>query len=945
MARRRNRRKQGSASRNASDTGQGGRLVELTAEGAAALESMGLDATAGAEGIEVKGADGKAATPSELVHVPQLMALSSQLVSPKRGTRELLLAYSASPWLRAVFSKIARTVAETDWQLFALKGSNGRFFRDDHLMSMTYEKQHSSILKAVEDGRGAQIFNHPILEMIRRGTGNARLNGFSCMQMTMAHYDLTGEAHWLLERNEIGTPVAYWPLPTHWIKSLPTPKHPAYRVNAPGGHELDIPVTEIIPFIDPDPHDPYRRGTGIAKSLDDEIEIDEYAAKHCHDEETECLTRNGWVKGVSLTYDDEIATWDEENGVIEYQKPDEVILSDYEGEMHHWTGRAVDVLVTPNHRFWVNRKGCFNRKTGKWYAGLKPEPWHFRTSAEIMRTPGKPYRWRATGFYSGENDVVQIPPVSRITKRTPNSRGGGRPPMFGVDEELVFDAARFATYLGYFISEGSIDRCASTICQTEGRYVDDMRRSLKVFNEEWIRESSEERSGKIRYRWFVRHLGLTEWLKKHVGEGAENKRLPIEVFEWPFDAKMNLLDALINGDGHRHENGKNMSYVSKSEQLIDDIQQLCLMVGWTTSKTHYYPHGRLIYVLSIRTSRQHRTFSRQNGTWGDPIHYVGKIWCVSVQNETFFSRRNGKVLLGGNSKAFFKNRARPDVIISGQFINKSDAERLERKWLSEHQGFWKAFKPLFFSQKIDVKELSQTFEQLQMVQVRKQERDTFISVVGAPPEKFGVIGESKRSTIQAADFFWAKDVIRPRIEMIVRTIQELLVPQFDDRLIFTYDTPVLQDDEFRLKIMKEAPYAFKINEWREEAGKESLGEPGEMFAIPSKLVLVPASDFGEEAPPEETPPEEDEENPPEEEPEEEAGNGKASAKILARRHNRNRSNEVPDADADTVARELANDDDFIDNVAQGIVDDLSAQIGKLAEPKDTRDGTPRLITR
>ena len=162
MAKRRNRRKQGTTSRHVPGTGQGSQMVELTGEGVEALEDLGLAGALGADGIEVKGADGKAITPSELVHVPQLMNLSSQLVSPKRGTRELLLAYSDSPWLRAVFSKIARTVAETDWQLFALKGSNGRFFRDDYLMSMPYEASYKALTKAVEENRGVQIFNHPI---------------------------------------------------------------------------------------------------------------------------------------------------------------------------------------------------------------------------------------------------------------------------------------------------------------------------------------------------------------------------------------------------------------------------------------------------------------------------------------------------------------------------------------------------------------------------------------------------------------------------------------------------------------------------------------------------------------------------------------------------------------------------------------------------------------
>jgi hypothetical protein len=196
-----------------------------------------------------------------------------------------------------------------------------------------------------------------------------------------------------------------------------------------------------------------------------------------------------------------------------------------------------------------------------------------------------------------------------------------------------------------------------------------------------------------------------------------------------------------------------------------------------------------------------------------------------------------------HSKSFFLNRARPDIIVSGQFVSQKDAERLEKQWLSDHQGFWKAFKPLFFSQKIDVKELSHTFENLQMVQIRKHERDTFISVFGAPPEKFGIIGESKRSTINAADYFWNKDLIKPRVEMIRRILQTALVPRYDERLLLYYDTPVLQDEEFKLNAMRQAPHASTINEWRKVQGHETLGPAGDVLVIPLNHMIVPINDL------------------------------------------------------------------------------------------------------
>lgn len=407
---------------------------------------------------------------------PQLMNLSGKQLPPKRGVRELLNIYSESPWLRAIVSKIARGVAETDWVLYAKRDrTTGRYMPNTGIVR-GHKLHERSLAEAITMGNADEILDHPLLDFLRRGTGNPRLLGFTALEVTQKHLDLVGEAFWLIEPDDMGVPYAYWPLPPSWVTNFPSEGNPYYDLNIPGGNAVKIPTTMIVPFIDADPQDPYGRGTGIAKSLDDEIQIDEYAAKH--------------------------------------------------------------------------------------------------------------------------------------------------------------------------------------------------------------------------------------------------------------------------------------------------------------------------------------------------------------------------------AKSFFLNRARPDIIVSGQFINPKDAERLEKQWLSEHQGFWRSFKPLFFSQKIDVKELSQSFESLQMVQMRKHERDTFVSVFGAPPEKFGIIGESKRSTINAADYFWNKDLIKPRVELIRRMVQEVLVPRYDDRIILYYDTPVIQDEEFKLNVMKQAPWAATINEWRKEQGRESLGEVGDMLMIPMNQMLVPIKKGG-----------------------------------------------------------------------------------------------------
>lgn len=186
-----------------------------------------------------------------------------------------------------------------------------------------------------------------------------------------------------------------------------------------------------------------------------------------------------------------------------------------------------------------------------------------------------------------------------------------------------------------------------------------------------------------------------------------------------------------------------------------------------------------------------------------------------------------------HTKSWFYNRARPDLVISGDGLRPEDTARLEEDWLRRHQGFWKAFKPYFLSKKVDIQTLSQTFENMQLVDLRKYERDTIIQVYGVPPEILGIIENSNRATIEAADFLFARWVVQPRLEFLRVVLQERLVPEFDDRLILDYESPVSEDKEHKLNVARAAPWSLTVDEWREMQGREPLPDgQGRVYMLP-----------------------------------------------------------------------------------------------------------------
>lgn len=190
--------------------------------------------------------------------------------------------------------------------------------------------------------------------------------------------------------------------------------------------------------------------------------------------------------------------------------------------------------------------------------------------------------------------------------------------------------------------------------------------------------------------------------------------------------------------------------------------------------------------------------------------------------------------------AFFYNRGHPDLLVWGEGMNEPVMRQLEDAWLSVLQNRGAMHKkPLFLDHEVKVEQIGQNFEQMQLVPLRQHERDTIIQVFGVPPEVMGILEASNRSTIDAATYILAKICATPRLEFGREVLQERLVPEYDDRLIVDYDSPVQEDNEFHLKAMQAKPEVPQVNEWREMMGLEPLPpKDGEIHLVTPNVVAV-----------------------------------------------------------------------------------------------------------
>lgn len=165
---------------------------------------------------------------------------------PQRGTQEFLETYEATPWVRAVAGKVSQEVGQTKWTLT-------RADRDEPVTS------------------------HVMLDVLKKP--NSMMSQSALFRVTQLSLDLVGDSFWLLSRNSLGVPVQFWPIPAHWIAETPTLEEPTFRV-AWLSWNARIPQADVLWLHDPMPSNPYMRGSGIVRALADEVETDEFAAKH-----------------------------------------------------------------------------------------------------------------------------------------------------------------------------------------------------------------------------------------------------------------------------------------------------------------------------------------------------------------------------------------------------------------------------------------------------------------------------------------------------------------------------------------------------------------------------------------------------------------------------------------------------------------------------------------
>lgn len=343
----------------------------------------------------------------------------------------------------------------------------------------------------------------------------------------------------------------------------------------------------------------------------------------CYDDQTEVLTKNGWLLFNDIDKNSEFLSFSDANKSIHYEKATNIINEHYSGKMIKASSKAVDFCVTPNHRMlWFH------------YDSRKPS-WKIDQAGNIYGKRvkfqrGLPYEW-----------------IGKL-----------------IDNEYPQqNTLQFAKFLGVFITDGSFKKEKGsggkiTLSQTKNKG----RLFIKKLLTELGWEFNEYDYGFVLGDTKLYNFLVSYFPKK---ERKQTCRVPDWVKESPKEYINAFIDGVIVGDGNMSKNG-HFTIHTTNKKLIDDYQECVLKIGLCSSirfddrrgkerllNGKLIKNNKICYILSITTNTNEHLFNKK---YWKKIEYDGNIHCVTIPSGMLYVRRNGKAFWSGNSHEMVRHR-------------------------------------------------------------------------------------------------------------------------------------------------------------------------------------------------------------------------------------------------------------------------------------------------
>ena len=306
--------------------------------------------------------------------------------------------------------------------------------------------------------------------------------------------------------------------------------------------------------------------------------------QNCFDDETEILTKRGFVSFPALSNNDEVAQWHDVE--ITFVRPLAHIRHMYESDMIYIHNKHINLMVTPDHHCLLR-----HRKSGKNFVVTADE-----YSTDAMQLHGGDYAFGARHISDGMIILLVA------TQADGNIHDGGI--------DFTFSKAR------------KYRRLISVLKSMNVPYSDTVKKN-----------------GQVRIR-----IKKGEVAADIIGYLSEEKKWGAWLLDCDRETVTKILDELPHWDGCFTRNNH---YSSSEKPNADWMQILYTLTNIRAHLREYWngnPNSRINYQVDI----VNRNYSLTANINKEKIPYCGMVYCVSVPSGFIVVRRKGQVIVTGN---------------------------------------------------------------------------------------------------------------------------------------------------------------------------------------------------------------------------------------------------------------------------------------------------------
>jgi len=349
----------------------------------------------------------------------------------------------------------------------------------------------------------------------------------------------------------------------------------------------------------------------------------------CVDKLTSVLTASGWKSVNDVTKEDKVATL--QNGEILYEHPLNTFEYDYDGKMYKLVSQQLDMLVTPNHKLHIMKRG--------------QKVYELERADKIF---GKRVSHKKNGEWLKED--VKFFSLDKV----------------GEYPDVKYNVKDWCYLLGIWYAEGwasgNSEYGSIGIAANKPRVHTKLFEILKNMNIIYS-YNIETKKLNIYNKQLYKHF-------KPLSVGASRKTLPNYVWNFSKEECKCLLEGLLLGDETKSST-ISFSYWTSSVKLGEDVQRLVLHCGWSANmilpgrkarSEMTMKDGRIVksnfdnYKIAIVTTKNQPTVNhghihQQKAQTEEWVDFKDKVYCLEVPGNVFYVKRNGKPYWTGNSRS------------------------------------------------------------------------------------------------------------------------------------------------------------------------------------------------------------------------------------------------------------------------------------------------------